>query len=117
MGFFQKGRRSDSPAERTGNHVLLTNPWHAVEVRVSPKACPACRALAGKRFLSIDAPALPVKGCTQPPTCRAVYKHHDDRRGGGRREGELPFGGMAKGPPGGKERRTGRGRRSTDGGA
>jgi hypothetical protein len=115
MAFFQKGRNSDSPAERTGNHVLLTNPWHAVEVRVGPKACPACRAVAGKRFLSIDAPPLPIAGCTQPAACRAVYKHHDDRRAEGRRDSEMPFGGMAKGPPGGMERRTGRGRRSTDG--
>ena len=117
MGFFQqKGRRAESSVESTGKHVLLTNPWHAVEVRSSIVACPICRAFSGKRFLAMEAPPLPVTGCKQPAVCRAVYKHHDDRRAGGRRGNELPFGGIPKGPPGGKDRRVGRGRRSTDGG-
>jgi hypothetical protein len=30
-----------------------------------------------------------VSGLVQPGTCRCTYQHHEDRRAGGRRAGEI----------------------------
>jgi hypothetical protein len=115
MGFFSHGSRSVARASVTGQHIRITNPWHAVEVRSSLMACPACRALAGRRFLSTEAPVLPVPGCRHPLECHAVYVHHDDRRAGPRREAELPgTRRIGQSREGAAERRIGRGRRSAD---
>jgi hypothetical protein len=115
MGFFSNGSRSATRAAVTGQHIRITNPWHAVEVRVGLMACPECRALAGKRYLSSEAPSLPVAGCRQPQSCRAVYQHHDDRRAGPRRDSEHPGASrVGQSRDGLAEQRIGRGRRSTD---
>jgi hypothetical protein len=115
MGFFSNGPRSVGRASVTGQHIRITNPWHAVEVRSRLTACPACRALAGCRFLSSEAPSLPVRGCRHPMECRAVYVHHDDRRAGPRRDSELPgTSRIGSAREGVAERRIGRGRRSSD---
>lgn len=69
-----------TPAPR--EHVRLTNPWHAVVIQAGPKRCRAAEALAGQRFLSKEAPKLPLRDCTEPQcTCR--YRHYDDRRHAG----------------------------------
>jgi hypothetical protein len=60
-------------------------PWHAVSVVGGPKACPAVEALRDKRFLSADAPRLPLPDCTSVWRCKCAYKHHIDRRGTPRR--------------------------------
>jgi len=36
-------------------------------------------SLTGVRFLSADAPLMPVSGC-DAPSCTCSYAHHDDRR-------------------------------------
>jgi len=59
--------------------------WHAVSIKSSSSACPAATAAKGQRWLSREAPQLPLPGCTRPDTCRCTYRHHEDRRGEGRR--------------------------------
>jgi hypothetical protein len=63
-------------------------PYHAVSIAPGDRCCAASRDLVGKRFLSRDAPPLPLKDCTQP-TCTCRYAHYDDRRKGPRRATEL----------------------------
>ncbi|MCK9259758.1 MAG: hypothetical protein RBT39_11420 [Azoarcus sp.] len=53
--------------------------FHAVEVRAAGKACASSRALKGKRYLSTEAPPIPLPTCTQE-VCSCVYVHFDDRR-------------------------------------
>ena len=36
--------------------------------------------LTGLRLLSADVPALPLKACDRPATCKCKYRHFDDRR-------------------------------------
>jgi hypothetical protein len=62
--------------------------WRAVEIVAPRSACPAAQSLKAKRFLSADAPALPVPECIRPGECRCIYKKHTDRRDGPRREDE-----------------------------
>ena len=89
----------------------MSSQYHAVSVRASGNACPAVRALGNTRFLSMEAPLLPVPECTDPSRCRCRYRHWDDRREGPRRDADH-------GLPGAlwtqRERRERTGRRSTD---
>ena len=86
--------------------------WNAVSVVTSSGGCEAARALKGQRFLSADAPRLPLPQCASPMTCRCVYKKYADRRAGPRREAEKA--GLHRPTDPGQERRRKRGRRSTD---
>ena len=62
--------------------------WHAVTIVAGPRCCEAARKVEGKRFLSKEAPSLPLKDCGRAD-CRCRYQHHDDRRKGPRRAREL----------------------------
>jgi len=86
--------------------------WNAVAIIAATGGCEAARALKGKRFLSAEAPRLPLAKCTDPAQCRCVYKKYPDRRAGPRREMEKT--GLQRALPGSEERRNRRGRRSTD---
>lgn len=69
--------------------------YHCVEIRSGNAACRAVRSLELTRFLSDEAPRLPVPGCTaQKCTCR--YVHFEDRRQQDRRN---PYGQWASVPP------------------
>ncbi len=86
-------------------------PWHAVVIAASAGACAAAQACKGKRFLSSEAPMLPLAGC-DARRCDCKYRHYDDRRGGPRRQEEK-----ASAPVTARSqvnRRGKRGRRSTD---
>lgn len=69
--------------------------YHCVEIRSGKTACEAVKTYVNKRFLSDQAPLLPVEGCTaQKCSCR--YLHFDDRRQHDRRN---PYGLFAGIPP------------------
>ncbi|HEY1726499.1 MAG TPA: hypothetical protein VGF89_13825 [Steroidobacteraceae bacterium] len=100
-------------------HVQVTNPWHAVGISTGVSCCRASVFLRETRFLSTQAPPVPLQGCTQPKTCRCRYKHYSDRRSGPRRasESELFQDALARHTQAHwtNERRAQRGRRATDG--
>jgi hypothetical protein len=89
--------------------------WHAVSIAAGPLACPAAEGLRHTRFLSDEAPPLPLPECSSPWRCKCIYRHHSDRRATLRRRetdrSRLPT------PRVGKERRerlVKRGRRKDD---
>ncbi len=91
-------------------HHRITNPYHSVSIVPGAGACNAVRDLQGQRFLSRDAPLLPLPNCPLP-ACHCAYKHYDDRRHKRRRKAdrtELPQSWS------GLERRHAHGRRMTD---
>jgi hypothetical protein len=98
-------------SEKTRRYVV-SNPYHAVSV-VQPLArgCKASRDIREERFLSADAPTLPLKGCDQSK-CGCFYKHHDDRRAGPRRSADVT--GTWRQTWHGSEKRRSGGRRVTD---
>lgn len=57
-----------------------SHPYHCVEIVGDEGLCQSAIKLKGKRFLSDDAPALPLAGCTKAD-CSCRYQHHEDRRG------------------------------------
>jgi len=99
-----KSSPSEEPVKRKSRHR-----WHAVTLITSGHPCAAVQACKGKRFLSSEAPRLPLPEC-DAPRCECRYRHYEDRRNGPRRAEES-------GAPAGRatqNRREKRGRRSVD---
>jgi hypothetical protein len=86
-------------------------PWHAVGIVATPGACAQALALRSRRFLSSEAPTLPLTDCPQPAACKCLYKHYSDRRAGPRRAQEK--GAPPKLSPSPDQRKK-RGRRASD---
>jgi hypothetical protein len=83
--------------------------WHAVLIVAPGSACAAAQACKGKRYLSTEAPRLPLANC-DAAACGCKYRHFEDRRAGPRRE-------EANGPDGKRpvtNRRKTKGRRAQD---
>lgn len=85
--------------------------WAAVSIVCTSAGCAAVQALKGRRYLSADAPRLPLSACTLSESCRCIYRKYADRRAGPRREVEES--GLRRPSPG-TERRRNRGRRRGD---
>ncbi len=86
--------------------------FHGVSIDIRDQVtCSAVAELHGKRFLTDEAPVLPLDHCPHPLICQCVYKHFDDRRTGLRRDSDegLPIREFPN------ELRLGVGRRVTDG--
>ena len=64
--------------------MSIANAWHAVSVTTNATACGAAEHIRGKRFLSDEAPRIPLPDCASPLQCRCVYRHFSDRRAGPR---------------------------------
>jgi hypothetical protein len=96
----------------SARRVNLPNHWHAVCVQAKPLSCPQAHELHKKRFLSKEAPSLPLEGCDNRANCPCTYKHYEDRRGKPRRKGQASFSSTQKIAT--TERRNSKGRRSDD---
>ena len=90
-------RRGKRQVENTASTTDLksTSAYHAVSLRYSMNACDAAKALTGHRFLSREAPQLPLPGCDSL-SCRCKYLHHADRRSGEDRRTPFDTGTFAK---------------------
>jgi hypothetical protein len=86
--------------------------WHAVSISTGRWCCEAARGLIGTRYLSQEAPRLPLRDCSAGGECACTYRHHNDRRGQARRKDEVL--GMRRNAPVPIERRATRGRREQD---
>jgi len=86
--------------------------FHGVAVRArGGDCCEAVEELEGQRFLSEEAPLLPLAQCSNPQGCRCVYEHFDERRDNLRRESDVGMPVRTHLD----EKRDGHGRRITDG--
>lgn len=83
------------PAKATVAGKAASKTFHCVEVHKGIHACKAVQDLGSTRFLSDEAPHLPVPGCTAAQ-CTCSFIHHDDRRDDDRRN---PYGQFANLPP------------------
>jgi hypothetical protein len=86
------------------------NRWHAVTIAAPANACDAAQACKGKRFLSGDAPGLPLQEC-DAKRCECRYRHYDDRRGDSRRRDKKDAAQQGREQ---SNRRLSRGRRASD---
>ena len=76
-----KARNGHERDRRTG--FGASNPFHAVSIQPTQEGCSAADAIKIQRFLSEDAPGLPLPDCSSPE-CRCKYVHYADRRDGAR---------------------------------
>jgi hypothetical protein len=88
------------------------HPFHAVSILTGPTSCGPAHSLSVLRFLSPEAPRLPLTECPKPESCVCGYKHYADRRAQARRKEDRT--GMRRLIVGEEERRTRQGRRSSD---
>jgi hypothetical protein len=98
----KNSRRAEVPNSR----------WRAVSILATESSCDAARALRAVRFLSAEAPRLPLLDCTRYASCPCAYKHYADRRSYTRRKDELT--GLRRAARVVNERRMLRGRRIAD---
>jgi hypothetical protein len=104
----ERGNSAGGKAAKSGKQAR--NRWHAVAIVPGAGSCKAAESAKGRRFLSSEAPLLPLRAC-DVAACTCKYRHHEDRRGSPRRSEE------AGGSPRSKattERRNSRGRREAD---
>jgi hypothetical protein len=74
----------EAPASPAANAKKPATTHHAVSIVPGPRCCAQAQELRGQRFLSRDAPQLPLASCGRTDcTCR--YEHYQDRRGNPRR--------------------------------
>jgi hypothetical protein len=66
-----------------------STPWHAVSIVTGNSCCGEAQAVRGIRFLSAQAPRLPLAKCPLPGSCVCYYKHHADRRAQPRRRDDV----------------------------
>ena len=117
-GVFKKATRSlfgtppDTLKPRAATPAKPVMSYHAVTIAVGPRSCAGAKSLQERRFLSREAPKLPLANCDLL-NCECRYIHHADRRRGPRRAREM---GVALDAYEGEEKRGGpkRGRRKTD---
>jgi len=88
---FERARkllRNAEPEPAASATRKAASPHHAVVVVPGRHACAEAYALRERRFLSREAPVLPLAGCGSLK-CECRYEHHDDRRKGLRRAHDL----------------------------
>jgi hypothetical protein len=107
-------RQAGTDAPRTGTATNRTSEtkFHAVSIRAGDNCCMAALQFGNMRFLSAKAPKLPLPGC-DAAKCECHYAHHNDRRSGGDRRRKFDW--DREKDLATDNRRSGRGRRSTDG--
>jgi len=107
----QKARGADK-SKTPVSAAKIPGRWHAVAIRPRGGSCEAVQACRSARFLSAEAPRLPLSQCTAPDTCSCVYRHHVDRRANPRRGDEK--GDLRRGTKVAQERRLQADRRKSD---
>lgn len=83
--FTRKPTTSTRPPVAAVKHL-----FHGIEIRPCEEfECAAVKALGEQRFLSDEAPRLPLDDCSEPARCGCVYRHFNDRRTAMRRESDI----------------------------
>jgi hypothetical protein len=95
-------KTSESRAKPVETGKRSQQAWHSVSIIRGRQPCAAVVELNGCKWLSAQAPQLPIKDC-DAKQCECRYRHHADRRSGDRRETD----GLVSAPPKKGERRTG----------
>jgi hypothetical protein len=110
LDIFLSRLRKDAPAKPAPSSVA-PRPFQAVSIFHGAKSCDVAKRFSDYRFLSKDAPQLPLSGCSMPERCQCRFLKHKDRRTDRRRL--VEFAAASRGFMG-QERRQRGGRRSND---
>ena len=69
---------------------VSAHPYHCVAIHHQAGACAAVKRVSGQRFLSKEAPPIPLPAC-DAASCRCRYLHFEDRRRNGERRNPQPY--------------------------
>ena len=86
VAFFFYIRRPAPPKNKVATHL----PFSAVEISLGMGSCDAAKELVDQKLLAKDAPAFPLKGCTQQ--CNCAWMKYRDRRQLNRRRADDRLG-------------------------
>ena len=106
------GQSSVGTKSNGARPASIPKKWHAISIDAKALSCLPAQSLRKQRFLSKEAPTLPLEGCTKRASCPCTYRHHDDRRNKPRRDSGTSI--ASNSSTHGAERRGSRGRRSDD---
>lgn len=98
-------------APEASNTPTRARYYHAVAIVPKPSSCEEARAIGGIRYLSREAPPLPLPNCPWPERCRCRFEKFDDRR---QDEDRRDIASSGRWYAGEEKRRRPRGRRITD---
>lgn len=88
FGAAPRERNSPGPVKVTRNQPRQNaNHHYGVYVQIDSNPCDAIRAIAGHRYLSEEAPRLPLPDCDRN-RCRCMLQPQNDRRAGHDRRGD-----------------------------
>jgi hypothetical protein len=85
-----------------------------VIVVLQTSSCAAAALCRTTRYLSREAPRLPLPACPTPDECPCKFKHFQDRRNGPRRNADMGSGSDSGSDKPPIDKRKTRGRRSRD---
>ncbi|MGR6500943.1 hypothetical protein [Shewanella sp. Koi 1] len=69
----------ETAKNKNQRHAEQDRRFHCVSIENDGSCCDQVDELKGKRFLSKEAPELPMEECTIA-NCQCRYQHYDDRR-------------------------------------
>jgi hypothetical protein len=92
-GLFNKPVPQDTAKKRTpvakAGPAITGKDYRGVSVAPGGRCCAAANDIVGKRYLSREAPRLPLEHCTMPADCSCKFMKASDRRDADRREPGL----------------------------
>jgi hypothetical protein len=103
--------KPDLETRQPGSDRRHPSPWYAVSVVPGDTCCKAVRMHQSTRWLSAEAPRLPLPGCDSMH-CDCRYRHFSDRRTDVQRKQDRD--GWNRYYKGDERRSRGRGRRESD---
>ncbi len=78
--YLKRSKAKSSPTPKPSSTASSRKKdFGAVSIQIGSHACSAAKYLKGKKFLSSQAPALPLSKC-DIGDCRCKYRYHKDRR-------------------------------------
>ena len=86
----RRNRHNATPLSEMSRPPLRAYKYRAVELQICEDPCESALAIAGKRLLKSEAPALPLSGCSRKK-CTCAYTQYDDRRIMQRRSRNEPY--------------------------
>jgi hypothetical protein len=93
MGFWAKltGKATPARESRQTQENVTHHEYRGVSViAAEDDCCQAARDIIGKRYLTDEAPRLPLSDC-DAAVCRCKYKRFDERREDLRRSSDIGF--------------------------
>ena len=79
--FFPAQPKPHLPSPNHDHNHSEASEYQAASIHCYEGACAEAEKIQGIRYLTAEAPVIPLANCTADK-CHCVYRHHEDRRSG-----------------------------------